>query len=217
MSASDQLRVLILDFDGVVVESKDVKTDAVRELFGRFPEHVEEMMAWQHANVSVTRFAKFDQLLSLLGREGDTALRGELAVEFSRLVSARMLQVPLVPGAEAFLAAVSPRVPMYLASVTPAEELGWILEQRNLRHWFRDVYGMPPWPKADAIRDVLKREQVDAGSSMLIGDSAGDQRAAQSAGVEFLARNSGLTFDDPPPVQFPDLTHMAQHLSDRLP
>ncbi len=208
---------MILDFDGVVVESNEVKTEAFRALFSRFPAQAEAMMAWHHAHVSVTRFAKFDHLLSLLDRDGDSELKAELATEFSRLVTTRMLEVPLVPGAESFLADVTPRVPVYLASVTPAEELDWILKARGLRHWFRDVYGSPPWPKAKAILDVLQRERLAPNAAMLIGDSAGDQRAAREAGVEFLARNSGLRFDEPPPPQFPDLTRLAEHLHDRLP
>jgi beta-phosphoglucomutase-like phosphatase (HAD superfamily) len=52
------LRVLILDFDGVVIESNDVKKEAFQRVFARFPEHAEAMMAFHHAHVSLSRFAK---------------------------------------------------------------------------------------------------------------------------------------------------------------
>jgi beta-phosphoglucomutase-like phosphatase (HAD superfamily) len=212
------LRVLVLDFDGVILESNDVKTDAFRDVFARFPEHCEAMLAYHRAHVSVSRFAKFDHLLERLGRRGDADLRAELAADFSRRTIERMASVPFVAGAEAFLQEVMPRLPVYLASVTPQEDLEAILKQRGLRAGFRDVYGCPPWTKPGAVRDVLRREACAPHEALLLGDSAGDQRAAAETGVEFVARHSGLPFDDPAPrLLFHDLAAVAAYLRDRLP
>jgi phosphoglycolate phosphatase-like HAD superfamily hydrolase len=212
------LRVLVLDFDGVILESNDVKTEAFRDVFTRFPEHCAAMMAYHLANLSEPRSVKFDYLLERLGHPGDAVLRGELAADFSRRVLERMASVPLVAGAEAFLREVTPRLPVYLASVTPAEDLDATLERRGLRAWFRDVYGCPPWTKPGAVRDVLRREACAPHDALLLGDSAADQRTAAETGVGFVARDSGLAFDDPaPPTLFPDLAAVATYLRDRLP
>ena len=212
-----RLRLLVLDFDGVIVESNDVKTEAFREVFARFPEHAEAMIAFHRDNVSLSRFAKFDHLLERLGRPGDEGLRAELAVDFSRRTVDGIVEVPLVAGAEAFLREASGRVPLYLASVTPAQDLHVILERRGLHAWFRGVYGCPPWTKPEAVRDALAREGCAPDEALLIGDSAGDQRAAAETGVGFLARDSGLTFDTPPQPAFRDLTGVAAHIRNRLP
>lgn len=211
------LRVLILDFDGVVIESNAVKTDAFQHVFARFPEHAEAMMAFHHAHVSLSRFAKFDHLLALMGRVDDNVLMDDIAADFSRRVLEGMMSVPLVMGAEDFLRKVSPVLPVYLASVTPAEELDLILAQRRLAHWFRDIYGCPPWTKPDAIWDVVVREKVNPGEVLLVGDSAGDQRAAQMTGVRFLARDSGLRFDPPAPLAFADLNEISQYIEALFP
>lgn len=213
-----KIRVLVLDFDGVILESNEVKTQAFRDVFAQFPEHYETMMSYHKAHMSATRFAKFDHLLERLGRYGDTTLRAEIAADFSRRTLERMKTVPFVPGAESFLLEMSARLPVYLASVTPAEDLAVILDQRKLRGWFRGVYGCPPWTKLDAIRDVLRREGCSPHQAILVGDSAGDQRAAAEASVEFLARDSGLSFDEPVPgVVFSDLNVAADYLRSRLP
>ena len=68
------LRVLILDFDGVVIESNAVKTEAFQHVFARFPKYAEAMMAFHHTHVSLSRFAKFKHLLALIGRADDTTL-----------------------------------------------------------------------------------------------------------------------------------------------
>ena len=210
------LRVLILDFDGVIVESNNIKTGAFRELFSRFPDHAKPMMAYHHEHVSVSRFDKFDYLLRRLGKVDDARLRTDLAERFARLVRERMLEVPFVVGAETFLEKMAAKLPLYLASATPADELGEILAHLDLGHWFRGVYGCPPWTKPNAILDVLRREQVESNETLLVGDSAGDQRAATETGVGFLARDSGLPFDEPVPEQFPDMNQLGEHLASRL-
>jgi beta-phosphoglucomutase-like phosphatase (HAD superfamily) len=210
-------RVVILDFDGVVLESNAVKTEAFADVFARFPEHAEAMMAFHHANVSASRYLKFEHLVNeRLGRPGDVSLRDELAAEFSRRTQERIATVPFVPGAEAFLAEFSARVPLYLASVTPAEDLEQTLARRDLRRFFRGVYGCPPWTKAGAVRDVLAREDCPPAAAVLVGDSNGDRRAADETGVEFVARDSGLPFDPPLQTAFRDLDAIADFLRRRL-
>lgn len=209
------LSVLILDFDGVIMESNTVKTDAFISVFNRFPEYVEEMMRYHHANVSLSRYAKFEYLLSLMGRADDNELKSSIAEEFSRRVYDEMMKVPLVPGALSFLSIVTPKIPVYLASVTPQEELILILKKRELLHWFRNVYGCPPWTKPEAIKDILLKGGYNLDQALLIGDSAGDQRAAKTCGIEFLARNSGLSFDFPIPKMFLDMHEITNYFNTR--
>ena len=212
----NEIQVLILDFDGVVIESNEVKTEAFIRVFGRFPEHAEVMMKFHHDHVSLSRFDKFQHLLSLMGRNDDAGLKEDIAQDFSLRVLEGMMTVPLVSGALEFLRLVTPRMPVYLASVTPAEELVLILKQRELLPWFRGVYGCPPWTKSDAIQNVLSKEGLMPEQALLIGDSAGDQRAAKSCGVEFLARNSGLNFDLPFPRTFMDLNEIVNYFNKHI-
>ncbi len=205
-------RVIILDFDGVVIESNDAKTRAFRRVFARFPEHAGAMMAFHDANIPLGRFHKFDHLLELLGRTGDIGLRDEIAADFTRLVQEEMQSVPLVAGVESFFEKITPRLPVYLASVTPAAELESIMDRRGLRAWFRGVYGCPPWTKPDAIRDVIARERLSPADALLIGDSSGDQNAAEETGVGFLARDSGLAFKPPAPLSFHDMGEITRYL-----
>lgn len=211
------LRAVILDFDGVIVESNDLKTEAFARVFARFPQHAAAMMAFHHAHVSDTRFLKFKHLAhNLLGLPEGDPLVGELAEQFSGVVQELLRACSLVPGASAFLDTTVARVPLYLASVTPQQELDALLAHRGFAHYFTRAYGCPPWTKATAVADVL-RTLGGAQDVLFIGDSAGDQRAALANGVEFIARDSGLTFDEPRPRAFPDMTAMAAAIAHRLP
>jgi len=209
-------KVIIFDFDGVLVESNDIKTAAFEHVFSRFPGHQEEMMAFHREQVSASRFIKFDRLLALAGKSGDINLRAELAEEFSSYVAAKIIQCPWVEGAEDLLAWLENRIPLYLASVTPEAELEGILKGRGLEKRFRKIYGCPPWKKPDAVRDVLARESIQPELAVLIGDSAGDQRAAEETGIRFIARNSGLEFDRPHPLTFSNLNEIKKFMESML-
>jgi len=209
------IRTLILDFDGVIVESNDLKTRAFARVFARFPAHLDSMMAYHEAHVSASRFEKFRYLVTaLLGRAADDPLVDELAADFSQETIKLVVDCPMVAGATTFLDVVSAHVPVYLASVTPQSDLEAILLMRGLSGYFAGVYGCPPWTKASAIEDIL----AGAGPSgvLFIGDSAGDQRAALATGVEFLARDSGLPFDDPQPSSEPDMNRTLTRVMPRL-
>jgi phosphoglycolate phosphatase-like HAD superfamily hydrolase len=212
-----QWQALILDFDGVVIESNALKTEAFQAVFARFPEHVSEMMAYHHAHVSASRYDKFRYLVTeKLRRAPDDALVEQLASAFSRETLRRLENCPWVPGAEAFLERVRGRLPVYLASMTPQQDLDVLLERRGLAGVFTAVYGCPPWTKERAIHDIVGGNGAPT-DVLFIGDSAGDQRAAERTGVAFIARDSGQPFDDPPPVRYPDLNGIAAAVADRLP
>lgn len=209
---SNQIELIILDFDGVVIESNDIKTQAFEKVFSQFPLYKDAMMQFHYENISVSRVEKFNRLATLMGRSSDAKLKAELASNFSRYVLEEILTVPLVKGAERFLRMLKGQMPLYLASVTPANELNEILEKRGLLHWFDGVYGCPPWIKTNAIRDIISRNSINPKNSLLIGDSSGDQNAAMETGIQFIARDSGLKFDSPPQLLFLDLNEIADHL-----
>lgn len=193
------IELVVLDFDGVIVESNGVKDKVFENIFNRFGKQGAEALAWHREHISLSRYAKFDFLLKQLGREGDEQLRNELVYEFSKTTLDLMKDVVFVKGAMDFLQHWYKQIPLYLASVTPEEYLTVILENLDIRSFFRDVYGCPPWTKAGAIMAILEKENILPSAAVLIGDSYGDQRAARETGIQFIGRNSGLGFEDPQP------------------
>lgn len=213
---TDLIRTLVLDFDGVLIESNDLKTAAFEVVFARFPEHLPAMMAFHHAHVSESRYVKFEHLATHhLGRAADDPVVQELADAFAREMRLRLIACPDVAGAATFLARVGDRLPVYLASMTPDEELSDLVKMRGWNHYFQHTYGCPPWSKERAITSVIEAHGRDG--LVFVGDSAGDQRVAARMAIEFVARDSGLPFDDPRPTAYPDMNAVFAALESRLP
>jgi len=202
--------LIILDFDGVIVESNDIKDQVLRKIFNRFPDKFDNLWQYHKTHISLSRYAKFDYLLETIGKPGDLSLKNKLLDEFSETTLQLMKSVPFVAGAKGFLQDMRDHLPLYLASVTPIEDLEIILDNLHIRFFFKEVYGCPPWNKMDAIRDILVKEDASPGEAVLIGDSYGDQRAALETGIHFIGRDCGLGFEKPLPATIiADLTDAA--------
>lgn len=183
-----RLRVVILDFDGVVVESAGLKTEAFARLFEDFPGSVDEFVAYHRKNMGYSRHRKIRHFYEgILGRavpEGELERRSE---RFRALVHEGVLAAPLVRGVESFLARASGRYGRYVASGTPEEELRGIVAARRIGHLFEGVHGSPR-EKDEIVRSILDREDAAPGEAVLVGDGDSDRRAAREVGVEFVAR-----------------------------
>ena len=190
------LRAIVFDFDGVVLESADVKTDAFVELFASHgPDVAARVKAHHLANLGISRFVKFawiyDHLLGKRITEDESRALGE---RFSALALDKILAAPFVPGAEAALADLSAAFPLFVASGTPGDELDLIVDKRGLRPRFREVHGTPR-EKPAILRDLMQRHGLAPNETLFIGDGASDHKAAAATGVEFLARDTPALHD----------------------
>jgi phosphoglycolate phosphatase-like HAD superfamily hydrolase len=188
---TDSIKAIVFDFDGVIVESADVKTDAFVELFSAYgPDVAAAVKAHHLANMGISRFVKFawiyQNLLEKPLPEAESAALGE---RFTALALDKVLAAPFVPGAETALAALVPRYPLFVASGTPQGELDLIVDRRGLRGVFREVHGTPR-EKPAILADLLVRHGLGAAQVLFVGDGLSDYNAAAATGVEFLARDT---------------------------
>lgn len=195
------IEAILFDFDGVIVESADIKTEAFRTLYaGNHPDAVDAIVAYHLSNEGISRYDKFRHIQSvILGEPIDEATVQALGVRFSELALDAILAAPFVPGAIEFLEAHLGQLPMFLVSGTPQEELRHIARERGIDKFFQEVHGTPR-AKADIIGDVLVRYGLDPEAAVLVGDADSDRRAAEATGVTFIARRaagSGKVFDVP--------------------
>lgn len=189
------VKIIILDFDGVVVESVDIKTKAFRELFQEY-QNVEEIVQYHLRNNAISRFIKFKYIYeNLLGREYNEEVEKELGKKFSEIVFQKVVECPFVLGAEEFLKTFSNTHPIYLVSATPQEELDRIVAGRNLRGYFKKVWGNPPGNKVDFIERALKNEKAKVEEAVYIGDMREDFEIAQRTGILFVGRRNKESFD----------------------
>jgi phosphoglycolate phosphatase-like HAD superfamily hydrolase len=184
-------RVVILDCDGVILESVDAKTRAFGELFAPYgPEAARAAVAHHLAHGGVSRFEKFRHIFRQhLGRELPQDEERALGERFSELCYREVLAAPFVPGAREFIEQAGACAALYVASGTPEPELLEIFRQRGLAGLFRGVFGSPA-NKAAIIADILAREGVGPREAIMVGDSTTDLEAALATDVRFFGRGA---------------------------
>ena len=188
------VKTIILDFDGTIVESVGIKDEAFKILFNKYPEHLDRIMEYHLANNATVRFDKFKYITeNILNQEYNEDTKRILSNRFSELVFKRIVECPYVNGAEEFLEHFWSRIPLYLASASPVEELGKILEARDLKKYFENIYAIP-WAKMDVIQDILKRENILPEEALFIGDAFEDYEASRLTNVFFIGRDSNKSF-----------------------
>ncbi len=184
------LDAIIFDFDGVLVESVDIKTQAFAALYADHGEKVVAQVEEYHLrHGGVSRFEKFRyfQTEILGGTPLDDREVSDLAGLFSKLVVDRVVSAPMVAGAQEFLDRCRDRVPLFIVSGTPTSELDEILKRRKLRQYFEGIRGSPG-TKAEHISELLVEHEIDASRCVMIGDAISDHEGAISNSVSFLGR-----------------------------
>jgi phosphoglycolate phosphatase-like HAD superfamily hydrolase len=174
----------VFDFDGVVLESADIKTNAFRRLFDGNSDAVDYHLDHQ----GVSRYEKFRHITTeILGRPYTEDDERRLGERFSELVLDEVLACPFVPGAQALLQRRARELRLFVASGTPEQELRTIAAARGVAGCFTGIYGTPP-TKAQIIGRVLEETALAPGDVVMIGDAMTDLEGAQAAGVRFVGR-----------------------------
>lgn len=211
--------VLVFDFDGVILESADIKTRAFRELFAPYPEQLETIVAYHEANAGISRFRKFRHIHEhILGRSLGAEEERALGERFSDLVVAEVIRCPFVPGALELLNAYGKECVMFVASGTPDGELHRLVKARNLSAFFRGVYGSPKG-KADIIAEILAGTAKPRTALVFVGDGRSDYEAAKAVGVAFVGRGRpgrSHPFEGLGVPVVEDLFGLDRHLGGRL-
>ena len=183
------IKAIIFDFDGVLVESVDVKTRAFARMFENKGEEVVRKVTDFHLkNGGLSRVHKFKYYYKNILETSLTEEKlKELCNTFSKLVVEEVIKSPYVNGAKEFLDKFYSKLDFYVASGTPEEELREIVMCRGMDMYFKGIYGSPA-QKGDIARMVLLQNGYNSDEVVFIGDSITDLNGAQESGVRFIGR-----------------------------
>lgn len=182
------IQIIILDFDGIILESVSVKTEAFRTLFSDYTNYIDEIVQFHINNGGMSRFDKFHFIYNNILKEDLTQKKfEELSEHFATLVFIEVIKSPFVLGAHEFLENYHSKIPLYVVSATPEKELIMIIQKRGLTHYFKNVFGAPR-KKADCITEIVKFAGKPIESVIFVGDAKNDFDAAHAAGVRFIGR-----------------------------
>lgn len=179
------------DFDGVIVASNDIKTEAFYDVFIPFGlEAAEAIKIFHMENQGISRFEKFGYIgREVLNRQFSKEELQDLSKNFSSLVVDKIIKAPLVLGVENFLLN-NPSKKKFILSATPEDELRQICESKNISQYFIGVYGGPR-SKVQIGRTILAEQNVRAQQVIFFGDAIADYNASRELKTNFMGILSG--------------------------
>src|SRR5215470_1085887 len=182
------LDAVLFDFDGIVVESVDIKTEAFRILFADEPDHLDAIIALHRRHAGLNRLIKFEMIHSdILRRPLAPERKARLAARFQELVLERVVACSMVPGANELITRLAGRKPLAIVSGTPQAELEEIVQRRGIGRYFDSVCGGPR-RKPDIVAGLLAARAWRPQRVLMLGDALEDLAAARTHALLFVGR-----------------------------
>jgi len=206
------LEAVFLDFDGVVIESADIKTQAFYALYLPYGEKIAEQAKNYHIQYQgINRNQKFNAIhKNFLNRECHQEESDTLSKRFSEIVFQEIIECPFVEGIIEFLKKMtSNNTPVFLLSATPDEELKIIVKERQIDHYFKKIFGAPS-SKVESGALIMNQFGLKSEDTIFIGDSESDLKAAETLKIPFLGRS--LWHDNPIFKDYPTIKNFSELL-----
>jgi phosphoglycolate phosphatase-like HAD superfamily hydrolase len=181
------LKGIIFDFDGVIAESVQVKTDAFATLYEQYGDNIVNKVIEHHeANGGMSRFEKIKLYHeSYLKKVINNNEVEELATRFSELVVKKVIDSPYVPGVLDYIQNSHKQYKLFISTGTPTNEMKMILTGRRIIQYFEDVFGSPEI-KDLHIEKILSIYKYIPDELIFYGDATVDIDAADKANIPFV-------------------------------
>ena len=189
----DLVDAIIFDFDGVIANSVDIKTEAFASIYRSFGDQIVEKVVLHHKNnAGVSRFDKFKYYhKEYLGIEINIDEINNLSKEFQNLVLQKVIDAPFINGTLNFLNKFYDKIPMYVISATPNDEICYIVEKKNLSKYFKSVHGSPK-DKSYWTSHIINKYYYNPNNMIFVGDGLQDHDAAKNNNLNFVGRVDSL-------------------------
>ena len=128
------IKVILFDFDGVLCECMDVKTQAFIELFQSYGEDVVKKIVQHHIeNGGISRYEKIRYYYKEFLKKPITEEEvNKIAENFSKLVVEKVIASEWVRGAKDFLEKNYKKIDLFVVSGAPQQELDLVVKERKM-------------------------------------------------------------------------------------
>jgi len=183
------LKGIIFDFDGVIVESNQAKSDAFYSLYINYGEDIAQKVINHHErNEGISRFEKIRLYhKKFLKKDISTAELSHLLKKFANIVFEKVCESEFVPGVKEILPELRKKYRLFISTGTPTIEINNILIKKNINNYFKRVYGSPE-KKEEHIKKIISEFNYTSSELIFIGDSITDYKAAEEYGISFILR-----------------------------
>ena len=184
-----QLKAIIFDFDGVISESVNIKTESFKTIYSQYGNQIVKKVVNHHlSHGGISRYEKFKLYHKRFLRIALNKRQiQEISNKFSELVVQKVIDAPYVPGAIDFIKENYKYYEFYISTGTPKDEIIEILYEKGINNYFKSVYGSP-MKKTDHVKAIMSQNNYSKNEIVFIGDADTDIMAAKENGISIILR-----------------------------
>ncbi len=175
---------LILDCDGVILDSNLLKVEVVRKVLLEMPQmfpnnKVEAAVESFKCNFGKSRYWHVENMQNYLNKPCMN-FKDKFLSDYVNALKKSYSRASLCDGIEVFLK--NNKLQKYIVSGSDQDELRKVLKSKNLDKYFVKIFGSPT-SKSDNISSIKK---IVNGELIFFGDSFEDLKASEQNQIEFI-------------------------------
>lgn len=183
-------RILVFDFDGVLVDSNKLKQKAFFDLFLKTDAKTHSLIknVISEAPFHFSRFQILKEIFVKLGCAFESIQKrvDEYERKYRLVVRDQIFARGLIFGVEKMLDELQRegRI-LFLNSATPHDSLIELVDGLGIRKYFSRIYGRPP-NKTVNLMDIMTRERAKQSDLVMVGDGKEDMLSAKALNIFFI-------------------------------
>ena len=182
------IKVLFLDYDGVIVDSMGPKAEAIADAFAPYSDDRATIADSFHRHAGSGREAQFDRIYrDLTGKALDASTRARIVDAFLARIDAINDAVGLFPGVHEFIKDQAAKRLVAVVTGVPGDEAARQLARFGLASCIASVHGATrETPKHAHMERFLDARGLTRADALFAGDSQTDMQQAALAGIPFV-------------------------------
>ena len=192
MKQLNKYKVILWDFDGVVMDSMPIRDLGFEKTLSQFPkEQVDALLGFHRQNGGLSRYVKFRYFFEKIRGEEITEKEIQnLSASFSSIMLDLLIDEDLlINDSVNYIKENFQNFKFHIVSGSDGGELNKICSGLGLSKYFLSIEGSPT-PKKQLIENLLLRYSYDKSDVCLIGDSINDAEAAEHNDIDFFGYNN---------------------------
>jgi HAD superfamily hydrolase (TIGR01549 family) len=185
----DAYETIILDCDGVIFDSNNLKLDAFRDALNEFDKKVvEDFIEYFKNNFGTSRYHLAKVFIEeFLKQDFDEELYQSILKIYSKNCVNLYEKAEITNNFLDFIETYKNKI-FFVASGSDQEELRVVFKNRELDIYFIDIFGSPT-KKIDIVKSIVSTNN----NAVMIGDAKSDMFAAQNSKIDFIFMNEYST------------------------
>ncbi|MDT0689834.1 HAD-IA family hydrolase [Salegentibacter sp. F188] len=184
--------IILWDFDGVILDSMEIREEGFREVLQTFPkEEVDLLLDYHKKNGGLSRYVKFKYFFEEIRKvKVEQKVLDQCAVSFSDIMKKKLTSRERLNGEVInFIMANRKRLKMHIVSGSDGDELRYLCRKLGISDFFLSIEGSPK-PKIELVENILSINKYLKRETCLIGDSINDHEAAEVNDIDFFGYNN---------------------------